>query len=208
MLTGARDAQDASSPTAQIISGETRAQQEAAECGRFISTELIGGDRDRSTAAMMRESAAPEAERPGLEDVAEEEDVFAAEGSRSAAEPRSCQEVCCVQTQADVQNNSEARCLSDTERCGSARCGSVRFALGKHLNCVCFRSQERRRRTVSCPCPRWRLSSSSSPSGSRCPTGRKTSDKPTQKSGMRPISCEPVLPECYTDAYQVSWKSL
>ena len=30
---------------------------------------------------MMRDSAPPAVERPGLEDVAEEEDVFAAEGS-------------------------------------------------------------------------------------------------------------------------------
>lgn len=41
---------------------------------------------------MMRGSAAPVVERPGLEDVAEEEDVFAAEGSsRSTLEPCSCQ---------------------------------------------------------------------------------------------------------------------
>lgn len=40
---------------------------------------------------MMRDSAPPVVERPGLEDVAEEEDVFAAEGSKSMPQPGSCQ---------------------------------------------------------------------------------------------------------------------
>ena len=41
---------------------------------------------------MMRDSAPPIVERPGLEDVAEEEDVFAAEVSaKCALQPGSCQ---------------------------------------------------------------------------------------------------------------------
>lgn len=40
---------------------------------------------------MMRDSSPPAAERPGLQDVAEEEDVFAAEGSsKSTLELRGC----------------------------------------------------------------------------------------------------------------------
>lgn len=42
---------------------------------------------------MMRDSAPPVVERPGLEDVAEEEDVFAAEGSSKSTLERGCCQV-------------------------------------------------------------------------------------------------------------------
>lgn len=47
---------------------------------------------DGPTAGMMRDSAPPVVQRPGLEDVAEEEDVFGGEESaKSPLEPGSCQ---------------------------------------------------------------------------------------------------------------------
>lgn len=60
----------------------------------YVVTVLIV----RDTAGMMRDSAPPVVvERPGLEDVAEEEDVFVGEGSsKSTLEPGSCQVCLCL----------------------------------------------------------------------------------------------------------------
>ncbi len=67
---------------------------------------------------MMRDCASADVERPELEDVAEEEDVFAAEGGKSAPEPGSCQVgvfVGCLllcNTVSQHSQNSHSLCIS------------------------------------------------------------------------------------------------
>eukprot|EP00064_Thunnus_orientalis_P011786 superscaffoldBa00001740_g11818 len=84
---------------AQGLSGSMHPQAKSNWAGQPFWGQLVEvvGVRvkqiqDRETAGMMRDSVPPAVERPGLEDVAEEEDVFAAEViAKSSLLPGSCQ---------------------------------------------------------------------------------------------------------------------